>query len=445
MRKKQQFLKLFIVLFFSTAFIFSFSHYGAIAFEKFSNADGKYSEGTTVGGMDISGKTESEAAALLEKQYLEWLKNVKFEFQYSELTVPFDPNLFYLDLETTVHSIKDGQQNQVFIDIDQVNVEEQVAIHFPQLNSEEIDINKLKTDLTAQASKFTNGAFVFNINQDYSLSNDNKDVIISEAIIKLTDVPMGLETVVEKNPEIKIAEGANFSLLEFAKNQKIEQSSVLSVIATGIYQAILPTNFSIIDRNISNVLPDYTGIGFEARVIPEKNADLVFTNPNKSAYTLELNFVNDELRVSLKGEKLLYSYKIIKKDEQQLKPKTIVQYSPLLKPGKTMVKNDGTDGIFVKVYRDIYQGQLLVKSELISEDYYPPVYRVEIHSLAGSQQRSSTPVGGQAASASNASTESNSSTVTDPNGSQTSQTTSTTQQDDNSDDDLWGKPNEQPK
>ena len=72
-----------------------------------------------------------------------------------------------------------------------------------------------------------------------------KDNVISEAVVKLTEIPNDLESILETNPEIAIAEGATFSLLEFAKQQKIENSSSLNVIATGIYQAILPTNFTI--------------------------------------------------------------------------------------------------------------------------------------------------------------------------------------------------------
>lgn len=439
MEKNLPFLKLFVVLFFSTAFIFSFSHFGAKAFEKLANADGKYSEGTTVGNLDISGKTDSEAASMLEKEHLDWLKNTKFVFQYSEKSAPFDLDLFNLDSGTTINSIKDGEKNSVFISIDQMQVEDQVSFLFPELNSNEVDFTKLKASLESTASRFEDGTYDFNLTNDFSLVNaSEKDIIVSEAVLKIKEVPFDLQTIVEKSPEIKIAEGTTFSLLEFAKQQKSEKSTALSVIGTGIYQAILPTDFSIINRNISSVLPEYAESGFEARVSPAKNTDLIFTNPNKSSYALELKLENNQLIVRLKGEKFLYNYKISKKDEQKLKPKTIVQYSPILKPGKTMLKAEGADGIFVKVYREIYQGEQLLKTELISEDYYPPVYRIEIHALTGSQSGTSTTVGSQTDNVTTPSTETN------PNGSPTTSTSGTPQQDSNVDD-LWGKPNEQPK
>ncbi|MDR4948756.1 G5 domain-containing protein [Neobacillus cucumis] len=438
MKKNTQFLKLFIVLVFSTAFIFSTSHYGAKAYDKFVNLDGKYSNGTTIGSINISGKTDTEAASLLEKQYADWLKNTKFTLQYSEKSVPFDLNLFYLDKQTTIDSIKDGQSNAVYLSLDLMQLEDQISILFPEINSKEVDFTKLKTNLESAASKLQNGEQTFNLTNDYMLANvSDKDFVVSEAVLQLTQIPDGLQTLVGKNPEITIAQGANFSVLDFAKNLKITDSNLLSVLGTGIYQAVLPSNFTIEDRNISTALPNYAPLGYEARVSPYKNMDLIITNTNKTSYKLVLSLNNNQFKVSLKGEKLLYNYKITKEEEQSLKPKTIVQYSPLLKSGQTVVKMAGTDGLFVKVYREVYQGEQLLKTEFISEDYYAPDYRVEVHALTGTTQATST-----TGTATNTTTTPSTETNTDE--SQTTSTSGATQQDSNVDD-LWGKPNEQPK
>ncbi|TWE02561.1 VanW like protein [Neobacillus bataviensis] len=439
MKSYTQFLKLLFVLFFSTAFIFSTSHFGAKAYEQLANLDGNYSEETKIGNIDVSGKTAAEAASLLEKQYLDWMKNTKFTFQFSDKTVPMDLNLFYLDKKTTINSIKDGQSTPIYLSLDLMQLQEQLSILFPELNSEEVNFTKLKTNLESSASPLQNGEQTFNLSKDFMLANAvDKDVVISETVLKLNEVPNGLQAMVEKNPEIKVAEGATFSVLDFAKNQKINDPFLLSILGTGIYQALLPTNFTIVDRNISSTLPNYAGLGFEARVSPDKNMDLIFINPNKTSYAIVMAIKDNQLSVSLKGEKLLYNYKISKKDEQSLKPKTIVQYSPLLKSGNTVVKAAGADGKYVKVYRDVYQGEQLLKTEFISEDYYSPAYRVEIHSLTGTTQ------GTEETGSLTTTTTSTPSTETSPGVSQTNSTSGTTIQDSNVDD-LWGKPNEQPK
>jgi hypothetical protein len=432
MGKNPRLLKLFVVLFFSSALIFSTSHFGAKAFEKF-NSDGSYTEGTTVGSVDISGKTETEVISFLEEKYVDWVNNTKIELQFSEKTVPFDINLFHFNSKQTVNNIKDGQKNTAILTIEMLQVEDQLQLILPELDNTNFELTKLTKDLTETASLFEHGTYSFNLTSDYMISDATKaDVIISESVVELDEIPNDLESVVEANLEITIAEEASFSLLKFAEVQKIENSDSLSVIATGMYQAILPTNFEIVERNISSVLPNYATLGFEARVNFARGADLVIVNPNKAKYNFELKLENNKLKVTLKGTELLYNYEIIKKDEQQLKPKTIVQYSPLLTPGKTKVQTAGADGQVVKVYRDTVQGNKLIKSELLSEDYYAPAYRVEIHGLEGTTEENQ-PISGNKPNAE----------VT-PTSGQTPSPTETSKKD-SSDDELWGKPNEQAK
>ncbi|MEC1521779.1 VanW family protein [Neobacillus niacini] len=429
MSKHQSFIKLFVVLFLSTAVIFSSSHFGVKAFEGFAHSsNGKYSEGTSIGSIDVSGKTDSEVISLLDEKYVEWVKNTKFELQYSEKIVPFDVNLITFDSTQSVYSIKDGQSNTVSMNINILPVQDQIQLQFPQVDSNQLELTKLKADIVNTAAKFEQGSYLFNLNKDYLITDaSNNANVISKAIIKLTDIPNDIGAIISANPEIQIAEGTTFSMVDFAKQQKIESSTALSMIATGIYQSILPTNFKITERNISSALPNYTGIGFEAKVNVSNGTDLIIFNPNTTSYKLHLQLVDKELIVTLKGEKLLYNYIISKKEEQLLKPRTIVQFSPLLLPGQIKVQTNGIDGQIVKILRETYQGEQMITSEIVSEDYYPPVYRVEVHGLTGTQQSSST------------------TTSTEPSNPSGNPTTSTEINEKDSDDDLWGKPNEQPK
>ncbi|MBI0576516.1 G5 domain-containing protein [Neobacillus cucumis] len=441
MGKNQQMIKLFVVLFLGTAFIFNFSHFGAKAFENFTNADGKFSNGTTIGAIDISGKTKSEVNQLLTNRYSDWLKNTVINLQYTEKTGSMDLKNFNFDIKTTIASIKDGQNNLAYITIDKLKVEEQIQLLFPQINYKEIAIDKLVNSLTETASKLENGSFNFDLYSDYLLAgNKNNDAIISTVTLKLTSTTEDLQELIEQTSKIEIPGQSTFSFLEFANKQHIENFSSLDILATGIYHAILPTNFSIVERNISSRLPGFAGLGYEAKVDVKKNADLIITNPNKAKYSLEFQLQKDKnLKVTLKGEKFLYKYKISKKNKQLLVPKTIIQYSPLLLPGQTKLQSKGKDGQIVRVYREIYDGSQLQKSELISEDYYPPIYRVEIHSLTGKSLGTSsnqTNTGNVDQSGNNA--------AIGQSGDQSTQTNDSNQQNSN-DSNLWGKPNEQSK
>jgi len=434
-------IKLFVVLLFSTAFIFSFSHYGAKAFEKITNANGKFSDGTTIGALDISGKTEIEAKSLLEEKYVEWVKQTTIQLQYGEKTASFDLNQFHLDSQQTIDSINNGQKNPAYITVDKLQVKEQLEILFSQIKTSDFDIDKLTTSLNSTASQFESGSQTLDLHKDFLLAGKiKKDAVINSAVISMNEVPFALQTIIHENPEIEISEGATFSLLDFAKKLKINDLDSLNVIATGIYQAILPSNFKIVERNIGSTLPAYSKLGYEAMVNLTKNADLMIENPNESKYKLKLLLENKQLKVTLTGEELVYKYEISTKDKQKLAFKTIIQYSPLLLPGKSKIQTKGKEGKIIKVYREVYQGDELLKSELISEDYYPPSYQIEVHGLAGSVQAGSqtTDTTGNTDSSSNQTTD-----PSNPDGTQTTTTTDNTLQDSN--DDLWGKPNEQPK
>ncbi|WP_026563421.1 G5 domain-containing protein [Bacillus sp. UNC41MFS5] len=442
MDKNQQMIKLFVVLLFSTAFIFSFSHFGAKAFEKMTNADRKFSDGTTIGALDVSGKTEEEAKSLLEEKYVEWVKQTKIQLQYGEKTASFDLNQFHLDTGQTINSIKDGQKNPAYITVDKLKVKEQLELLFSQIKTSDFDIIKLTSSLNTTASLFESGSQTLDLPNDFLLAGKiKKNAVINSAVISMTDVPFALGTIIDKNPEIEISESATFSLLDFAKKQKIDDLDSLNVIATGIYQAILPSNFKILERNIGSTLPAYSKLGYEAMVNLTKKTDLIIENPNKSKYKLKLLLENKELKVSLTGEELVNKYEIKTKEKQDLAFKTIIQYSPLLLPGKSKIQTKGKKGQIIKVYREVYQGDEILKSELISEDYYPPSYQIEVHGLAGSVQAGTQTTG------TTGNTDSSSNQITDssnPDGTQTTTTTDNTQQDSN-DNDLWGKPNEQPK
>ncbi|WML25425.1 G5 domain-containing protein [Neobacillus sp. OS1-33] len=442
MGKNQQMIKLFVVLLFSTAFIFSFSHYGAKAYEKITNADGKFSDGTTIGALDISGKTEDEAKNLLEEKYVEWLKDSTIQLQYGEKTVSFDLKQFHLDSQQTIDSIKEGQKNPAFITVYKLQVEEQLEILFPQLKTTDIDLDKLTTSLYSTAALFESGSQSYDLHNDFLLADHiKKDAVLNSAVITMKEVPFALQTEIDNNPEIEISEGSTFSLLEFAKKQKIDDIDSLNIIATGIYQVILPSNFSIEERNIGSTLPAYSPLGYEAMVNLNKKADLVIVNPNKSKYMLKFHLDNNQLKVTLTGEELVYKYQISTKDEQKLAFKTIIQYSPLLLPGKSKIQTKGKKGQIVKVYREVFQGDQFLNSELISEDYYPPSYQIEIHGLAGStpaDTQTTNTTGNQDGS----STETND--PSNPAGNDSSTTTDNTQQNPN-ENDLWGKPNEEPK
>lgn len=402
--------------------------------------DGKLASGTTIGSLDVSGKTREQAASLLAEKYMDWNKATSIDLQYGEKTVTVDLSQFHLDSEKTVEFLKEGQRNTAILTIEPSQVEKQIETLLPEVNISDLDVNKLTSNLNEKASLFESGDYSFDLFTDY-MATSQKNIEINNAVITMNTVPDGLSAAIEQNPTINISVDGTFSLLDYAKKHGINDEAVLSVLATGIYKTILPTNFPIVERNISSSLPGYAELGYEARVTPDENADLVFTNPNKAKYRLEMQLDGNQLKVALKGEKLVYQYKTSTNGKQTLEPKTIVQYSSLLSPGQKKIQTKGTEGQIIKVYRETYQDDQLVKSELISEDYYPPIYQVEVLGMANSQATDtiSGTTGNQTGTA--LETKSNDSITSDI------QAVSQDNQEplNSNSSKLWGKPNEQSK
>ncbi len=143
----------------------------------------------------------------------------------------------------------------------------------------------------------------------------------------------------------------------------------------------MQSNFSIIERNRSALLPDEIELGYEAKVNAEKNQDFVFTNPANADYTIHLEMIDNRIFARLIGYTLPHTYKVTLKDKQNFKQKVVRQYSPFVDSGYE-IKTPGKEGVLISVYREILAADGSVTSNtLMAKDFYSPVPRVEVYPL----------------------------------------------------------------
>ncbi len=155
----------------------------------------------------------------------------------------------------------------------------------------------------------------------------------------------------------------------------------------------------------------------------------IFFNPNDRAYTFEWKMEGDRMQVTLIGPPFIYQYALKTDPIEYYDPKTIVQYSALLKPNEKRIKEEGKKGMLIRLYKEVYdRNRTLVETVLVSEDFYPPIHRVEVRGLRS--ETSETP--NESPNESPASNESST-----PN--ETPSTELTEQED------IWGNENEQIK
>ncbi|MGX6442934.1 G5 domain-containing protein [Neobacillus sp. K501] len=376
-------IKLFLVLILSSTFVFSFSQLGVKAVDLFGSKNSQFSSGTSIAAVNISGKSENEAYELLNTKISEWLKSTTITLQLAENTAQLDLSQLQFKLEETIKQAGNGQ-NQLIVTLDQKALEAALLSINPTMTIEDEVIQALVSEITTIASSLKTGEYILKL-EDYLFATDsNEHVVLSEATIKLQSAPEDLQQAIYKISTIQIAANANFSVLDYLEKQGLKtiSSSAKSIIASGIYQAILPTNFIIIEKNTSRELPVNIPLGYEANIDVDKNIDFVFNNPNGNNYTMNIVWEANSVKVTLTGNKLPNSYKIKADEIEYFSPKTIKQYSPLLKTGEKKVDQAGKKGVLIKVYREEYANNQLVRKELISEDFYPPQHKVEIHPLA---------------------------------------------------------------
>lgn len=409
--RNKQSIKLFFILVLCSLYIFSFSHYGTFAYHTFISQNDTYNEGTMIGAVDISGQTKKKARTLLEESWTKWQKNTKIIIHYKEKTEMFDNSLIALNEEESLKQVNQGQRNEPFVELE--SLEAYLQFLSPTLTSTTLNIEKLKDDLLTKAKSLEAGHIEIQL-ADYLLDPTlEQNNTVGQVIIKTKLFADEKNLINKKLHKIDLAPMRQYSLLKNVEDLGVQQlsSETLSCIATGIYQVILPTNFSIIEREISEELPAYAQLGFESKVDKETNKDLVFLNKNQSSYKILLKAKDDRIVVTLKGPSFLNQYKIITTDWQTFKPKTIVQFNPLLSQSQKIVEKQGQEGQYIQVIREIDSeyGER-IKQERISEDFYSPINQVEIRGLIVKQNDAVTNNGTNTDTANNDTTNTASST-----------------------------------
>ena len=381
--RKQHISKVFIILLFSTAYMLGFSHYGSLAINNIIDTENNFEANTTIGSINISNKTVVEAKGLVKQETEKWKKDVVIEFTYKETNAIFDAGSFLFDIEKTIGQAQSGQQNLFHVSLKKTAIEEFIPLLSGKVAVGSIDQNKLTSDLLASAAILDGGPLVFQL-EKYLDGSEEQLEVISKSSISLEDRERDIRLLINALPEIEVPAKTQVSVVEAMKAANITKKDKVSsgIFASAIYGAIMPTNFNILERNISRELPVYAKPGYEARIDLEKQVDLIFSNPNDTAYTLSFSIEDRKLVATLKGQSFLYKYTLVKEEETKYKPKTIKQYSALLKETESNVSVDGKDGLLVKIVRKtIDENGEEVLSEILSDDFYNPIHRVIITGL----------------------------------------------------------------
>ncbi|WP_191567016.1 G5 domain-containing protein [Metabacillus idriensis] len=363
-------LKIFVLLAGCVFFVFGFSFFGAKAYGAFFTKD-TVPEGVTVSGVELSGLSEKEATDKLDAAIKSWYEN-SFYFLQADKELSLDLTVVKFDVDKTVDLALENKTANISAKIDGAGLNQLLQNEISSETLKALDRNALSKELAAAASELVEGIYSISLDKFYIKEKLPKTILLS------TSLPNETFTL-ENSLTVTIDSKQTFSLHSYIEENKLKtlDEHTLKWLATAIYQTILPTNFVILERHISHVLPSYSELGKEASYIAGKQ-DFIFFNPNETAYELKLTQDENFLNITLEGINLQKAYSLTMENDKKYKPKKIVQYDPKLPENTTRIEQEGIDGQSITVYRnELDKNGNIANTVLIADDYYAPVHQIE--------------------------------------------------------------------
>lgn len=383
-RKKtsnQNFIKIFLILIISTAFIASIMYGTSFAVDRFLPSNNHFATDHKIASVEVQGLSREEARDILTDEITNWTISTPITFSFKENEADAE-NLFYFDIERSIDNALNTEltQTELIVVINETELNELInSLSVKDLVSE-IDIDTLKQKLLNHASQLIKTPLHINLYEYLLPEYVEEEVTINSVTLTDFDKKADLIHLINQLNDYVIEPKMTFSVHEFINNVSVQNDYTASVLATAIYQVILPTNFEIVERNTSIELPSYSELGYEAAV--DKQNDLKFHNPNMMTYTIKAQLNGDELEISLHGIPFENIYSIVKRNEKSYKPKTIVHYSERLSEFSRTVTESGKQGYSVEVVRKITDSfGRNIEEVVIFEDFYLPTHKVEVRGV----------------------------------------------------------------
>lgn len=371
-------MKIFSVIIVSTLLIFSFSHYGVQAFEGIISKAKGFPENTWIGPIDVSGLEKTEASQQITAKVTEWQTNSAIQLSFREVNGLFPIENIHFNIEESVQAAMDSTKNEVLITIEDSSLHASLTALSSTFSEKKVDVDMLKREIITKVSTLQTGTTNINVEDFLSVP------VLKEQVVYSVSIPIINDDLKNIGASLIIEPKTAFSLLSFLEKQGLTEldSSIIDIVSSGIYQAILPTNFEILERHISAELPDYISLGYEAKVDSKLKWNLTFYNPNENKYKIDIYSDGQLLKFDVVGLPFLYDYTIMQEGIQLFDPKTIKQYSPLLEPGLSKITKSGQKGSYLEISRLIIdETGKVIEQQLVSKDYYAPVHQVEVVGL----------------------------------------------------------------
>ncbi len=373
-----------------------------------------YSIDTYVGNVYIGGLNERDAIKQLELETKSWKDNASIKLDYQGYRIDIDLSKLTFESEKSIRTVKDGKKKNEStkdnIIIANINDEDYLANliteHKTIIKIDDFNLNTLEKEIIRYASYLYSDIII-------DLGAFINDELLLEAEVNQIEFEFADAVFLENkinyilDEPIEIRGNTQFSLNDWIisnyTTSTIFSEEELNLLATGIYQLFLESNFRNLSKQISKEKPNYIiDAGYEAISKIEINQvsvegeltyeyvnliDLSFYNPNGNSYYIKitdgLNDANKNvLKFTLFGAPFINSHELEIESTDMIQDETIryettwngVQIDDDVK----IPISSGRPGIEGIMYRitTTYDGKTI--KEFISQDIYMPVNAIFI-------------------------------------------------------------------
>ncbi|MGG0644521.1 G5 domain-containing protein [Sporosarcina gallistercoris] len=336
----------------------------------------RFGDHTYAGPFNLSKQTDQEAEVKLTSELLGMQDKLQADLLYQDATIPLPVELVEYNPTATIEQAKSEAENSLIATVSEDGLSTLLQQQLPMLTINESELQSIASGIS---EKLESGIMPQSIILTDFLESTQPITEIASASIKIDGLTAPMLELISKLDGSELEPKTPFSLLEFIENTQPGLLDVeeLTILASTLYRASLQTNFWIEERSIRRELTQGVEPGFEAAINTQLGLDYVMTNPNYTSYTMHAKWESGSLNISIEGMPLRHEYKPYVADTNTFDPKTVVQYSEDLSRGQVRVAESGRDGFEVIVQREIFEDGTLLTTEPVSEDFYPPVSRVE--------------------------------------------------------------------
>ncbi|MBM7096576.1 VanW family protein [Bacillus sp. H-16] len=384
MKFHEWFAATLLVLVGSVAFLSLFSYTGTLVYSTWWEKD-RLDRETQLASVDVSEMSEEEAAAALEGEIKAWQEEASVTLTWYDETITLPNDMFTFDVDTTVEQVfaGEGYENGIIVRADESELKKQLSLFiFAEDPAHKTNTEALALDLEAEVAFLPAEDTVKHVHDYLYEEVKPMEGLIQTANRSVTHSEQ-LMVWISAMENVTIPAEGTFSLLGTMEERGLDpvESEDLVVLASAVYEALLWSNFEVLERSQRHELLDGVPLGFDANVVPfERN--LVFFNPNSSNYDLHLRMENNQLTAELHGLPLPYDIRVEVEQTAEIEPKTRVRFSSQRTEGDRAVIDNGAPGYQARTVRTIARwDEEEPERETVSEDYYTAQNRLEEWSI----------------------------------------------------------------